>query len=132
MVAGVDEELEGQRETVLHEAGGDEGDLGVLEFDVAVADGAVAEVDGVGGRDQHLFFVGDGERNEIVSVFGEALGDGHRHRLDDAGEIGFGEVRVAKTSVENSIGRFNNRRLLRDLRRGKQAGLGHICHKVVF
>ena len=132
MVAGVDEELKGQRETVLHEPGGDEGDLGALELDVTMADGAVAEIDGVGGRDQHLFLVGDGERNKIVSVLGEAFGDRHRHRLDHAGEIGFGEVRIAKGSVEDSVGTFNNRRLLRDLRRGKQAGLGHICHKVVF
>ena len=52
-VAYVDEELEGEGEAVAEEAGGDEDAVGGgVEGDVAVADGLVAELGGVGRGDE--------------------------------------------------------------------------------
>ncbi len=50
-MADVDEEFEGEGEAVTEKAGGDEDALDVAEVDVAMADGVVGEVGGVGGGD---------------------------------------------------------------------------------
>ena len=50
-VTDVDEELEGEGEAVAEQAGGDEDSVDVVEGDVAVADGLVAEGGGVSGGD---------------------------------------------------------------------------------
>ena len=103
-MADVDEVLEGEGEAVLHEAGGDEDALGRAEADVAMADGAVAEIDGVGGSDGGLVAFADGERHEVISAAGEAIGDRHGHGLYDALQILGRDLSVSKARVADAVG----------------------------
>ena len=117
-VADVDEELEGEGEAVAEEAGGDEDAVVVAEGDVAVADGLVAELGGVGGGDHGGVGVavvarrrsvecGDrthGERDEVVDLAAEGSGDGGGDGLDHAGEIVRGEAGVAEGGVADAVG----------------------------
>ena len=67
----VDEEFEGEAEAVFDEASGEKNGLSVAEGGVAMAYGAVAQLDGKGGGDQVLAGVRDGKGNEVVGALTE-------------------------------------------------------------
>ena len=132
-MADIDEEFEGEGEAVLHEAGGDEDAFRGAEADVAVADGAVAEVDVVGGGDGGLIVFADGQRHEVPGAAGEGVGYGGGHGLHDALEVP-GPIRVSpKPGIEDAVGGLLDVRLLRHLGGGEQRYLaGDTDHKLVF
>ena len=79
-VRDIDVELEGDREAVIHEAGGDKDTLRIAQRKIAVADSAVAEQHIVAIGDQGLVAVGDGERNKVECFAGEDCGNRLRER----------------------------------------------------
>src|SRR6185437_15864426 len=89
-VAYVDEELECQGEAVAEQAGGDEDAVGAVERDVAMADGLVAEFGSIGGGDQRGFAaaaLAKRERDEVVGLSAQRVGNGYRNRLHHAFEV---------------------------------------------
>ena len=150
-VADVDEELEGEGEAVAEEAGGDEDAVVVGEGDVAVADGLVAELGGVGGGDHggvgvEVVAILDpggrssscaisgthGQRDEVVGLAGEGSGDGDGDGLDHAGEIGRGDGGVAVGGVADAVGGALQGGFASDLGGLDEPGLYAFGHKAVF
>jgi hypothetical protein len=131
-VGDVDEVFKCQGEAVLHEARGDEGELRGAEADVAMADGAVAEVDVVGGRDGSLVFFSYGEGHKVPGAAREGLRDDGGHGQDDALEIFRRNLRLPVARVKDAVGGLLDVRLLRHLSGGEQGYLGGINHKLVF
>ncbi len=106
IVRHVDEELEGEAEAVFNEARGDEDGLGRAEGGVAMADGAVAEFNGVGGRDEVFAGVGNGERNEVVGALAQRGSERGGHGADQTLEVGVGDAGFAQGGVANAVGRM--------------------------
>jgi hypothetical protein len=75
----VDEELEGQAESVLNQPCRDENSFGRPESRVAVADRAVPKLDRVGRSNHGLAGIGDGQRNKIIGAVRERGRHGGRH-----------------------------------------------------
>jgi hypothetical protein len=113
VVPHIDKELEGQRKPVLHQPGGDEDAIGAVKLHIAVAHGAIAQVDGVAGRHHRLLRLTNGERHKVVRMPGKRCGDGIRHCLHDRLELLFGDVRIGKDRVAQAIFRLPHGRLLR-------------------
>jgi len=132
VMTDVDEVLEGQGEAVLHKARGDEDAFGRAETDIAMADGAIAEIDCIGGGDGRLVAFADGERHKVVRAAGEGAGHGRRHSLHDALQVLRRDLRISEACITDAVGRLLDVRLLSDLGRGEQGHLGGINHKLVF
>ena len=147
-MADVDEELEGEGEAVAEESGGDEdgvdGSVEAIEGDVAVADGLVGELGGVGGGD-HGGFVGGsvrqggfgaacghGERDEVVGFAAEGGGDGDGDGLDHAVEVGGGKGGFAKGGEADAVGCFAHDDFAGDLGSLNEPALNTFSHKAVF
>ena len=80
-----------------------------------MADGAVAEFDGIGRRDEDLACVGDGKRNEIVSALGKRSRERGRDDADEMREIGFRDAGFAPRSIVDAVGGGTNVDLRSDL-----------------
>ena len=103
VVGYVDEELESEAEAVFDEAGGDEDGLCFSEGRVAMTDGAVTEVDGVGGGDHDFTGVGDGEGHEVVGAALEGGGEGGWDGAYEALEVGVGDAVLAPCGVVKTV-----------------------------
>lgn len=123
-VRDVDEELEAEGEAVAHEAGGDEdASLAVAELDVAVADGGLRELVGVGAGDhgglgcfglvagedvgvdvESFGGFAQGERDEVVGVGVECGRDGGGDGLEHTVEIEVGNAGFAVGGEANAVG----------------------------
>ena len=69
-----------------------------------MADGAVAQLNGVGGGDQILAGVGNGERNEVVGALAQRGGERRGDGADKPLEIAFGDAGFAPGGVVNAVG----------------------------
>ena len=67
----IDEELKGQAETVLDQPGGNKDGLGDAKSRVAVADGAIAQIDSIGRSNHGLAGVGNGQRDKVIGAAAE-------------------------------------------------------------
>ena len=132
VVGHVDEELEGQAEAVLDQAGGEKDGLGGAEDGVAMADGAVAQIDGVAGRDHGVVGVGDGQRNKVIGAMLERGRERGRDGADQALQVGVGDARLAPHGVVNSVGSLGDGHLRGDLFRRPKLDLCAARHELVF
>ena len=128
----VDEELEGQAETVLDQAGGEEDGLSGAEDGVAMADGAVAEIDAVAGSDHDFAGVGDGQGDEVVGAVVEGGGERGRDGADEMLEIGVGDAGFAPGGVVDAVGGLGDGGLRGDLLRRPEFDLCAAGHELVF
>ena len=69
-----------------------------------MADGAIAEIDGVGGRDQGFAGVGNGERNEVVGAAAQSRREGAGHGANEAFEVGVGDACFAPCGEADAVG----------------------------
>ncbi len=95
VVGHVDEELEGQAKAVLDQAGGKKNGLGRAEGRVAVADGAVAQIDRVGRGDHGFAGVGNGQRNKVIGAVGQRGGERGGHGAHQPLQIRLGDAGLA-------------------------------------
>ncbi len=103
-VSDIDVELKGDREAVIHEAGGDKDALRIAKSKIAVADGAVAEQHIVTIGNQSLVAVGDGERNEVECLAGKDGGNRLRNRTNHALQLVGGEVDFTAGGITDAVG----------------------------
>ncbi len=127
-VSDVDVELESDGKFVVHQAGGDENALRAAEFQIAMANRAVAEGNVVTVGDDGLVSLIHGEWNEVVRLAieggGDSLGNNGNHPL----HVGAGNVHLAGDGVADSVGRLRNGRVPDDFgwrARDGLSGLGH-------
>ncbi len=132
IVRHVDEELEGQAEAVFNQARGEEDGLGGAENGVAMADGAVAELDRVGGRDKVLAGVGNGEGNKVVGALAQRGSQRGGHGADKALEVGVGDAGLAPGGVADAVGRILHRDLRGNFLGMPQLDLCAAGHEFVF
>ena len=85
VVSHVDQEFEGQPKTVIDQPGGEKDTLVRANGHIAVADGAIAEVEGVNRRGDGLFTFHDDQRDEVVAALDQrwcqCAGDGSDEAL---------------------------------------------------
>ena len=104
VVGDVDEELKGEAEAVFDEAGGEEDAFDGAHGDVAMADGAVAELDGEGLGDFSGFAFGHDEGDEVVAALLERGSEAGRDGGDEALHFGVAEAGFAPGGVVESVG----------------------------
>jgi hypothetical protein len=131
VVRHVDEELEGQAEAVFDESRREKHSLNCAERHVAMADGAVAQIYGVAGRDDSGRFAGafgNDQRYEKVGAFGDGRSQRARNGADQALQIGVTDAGFAPGGVVDPVGRFGDGGGCGDLVRGPRdrgsGGLG--------
>src|SRR5208283_2661834 len=132
VVGDIDEELEGQAEAVFDEAGGEEDGLGGSERRVTMANGAVAELDVVGGGDEVFAGVGDGEGHEVVGSMAKGLRERGGNGADEALEIGVGDAGLSPGGVADAVGGLLGGHLRSDLAGVPQLNLRTAGHEFVF
>jgi GAF domain-containing protein len=106
--------------------------LGGTEDGVAMADGAVAQIDGVAGSDHGVVGVGDGQGNEVVGAMLERGSEHGGNGADQALEIGVGDARLAPHGVVNSVWRLGHGHLRGHLLRRPKLDLCAARHELVF
>ncbi len=108
-VSDIDVELKGDREAVIHQAGGDKDTLRIAQRKIAVADSAIAEQHIVAIGNQGLVAVGDGERNKVECLAGEDSSNRLRNSSDHALQLVGRKVDLAAGSITNAIGSLLHR-----------------------
>ncbi len=100
VVRHIDKKLKGQAESIFDEPRGENTASVVAKAGIAMADGAVAQLDGAGGGDQILARVaGDGERNEVVGTLAQRGGKQRGDSSDEPLNIAFGDAGFAPDGV---------------------------------
>ena len=128
----VDEEFEGQPEAVFHQAGGKEYSLGGAECSVAMADGAIAQLDVVRGRNHGLAGVGDRKGNEVVGAILECGGKQGGHAAHQALKVGLADARFAPSGETDAVGPMGNVNLRGDFLRRPEFDLRAARHEPIF
>ena len=128
----IDEELEGEAEAVFNETRGDEDGLRIAEGSVAMADGAVAQFNRVGGRDEIFAGVGNGEWNKVVSSLAQRGSQPGRYGTYQALKVRVGDASFAEGCVADAVRRILHRRLRGNFLGMPQLDLCAASHKFVF
>ena len=107
----VDVELEGDRELVVHQPGGDEHALRIAQIEIAMANRIVAKRNVIAIGDHGVLALIHGQRYKIISFSlqssGGGVGDGRDHPLQIRGSY----RDFARDGVADAIGRLRDRRL---------------------
>ena len=97
-----------------------------------MADGAVAQLDGIGWRDQVLAGIGNGERNKVVGAMASAAESAAGTAPDEALQIGVGDPRFAPRRIADPIRSLAHGDLRGHLLRMPQLDLRTAGHEIVF
>ena len=73
-----------------------------------MANGAIAEFDIVGGRNEVFAGIGNGERYKVVRPLPESTGEGRRHCAHQPLKIGFGDAGFTPGRVMDPVWRFEH------------------------
>ncbi len=132
VVSHVDKEFEGEAEAVFNEARRNKYGLRGAEGGVAMANGAVAEFDGVVGGDKVLAGVGNCQWNEVVGALVERGGERGGHGADQPLQIGVGDAVLAPGRVTDAVGGLLHGHLRGHLLRMPKFDLCTAGHEFVF
>ena len=103
----VDKKLERQAESVFDQARGKKNRFHRAENRIAMADGAVTEIDRIGRSDHRFAGVGNGQRHKVIRALLQSPGKRGRHRAHQPIEVRFGNARLAPRGVVNPVRRLN-------------------------
>ena len=132
VVGDVDKELKSQAEAVFHQPRRKKHRFRGAERGIAMADGAIAEFDGVGGRNHGLAGIGDGQGNEVVGAMGECRRERGRHRAHQAFQVGLGDACLSPRGIMNAVGGGADLNLGGHLFGMPKFDLRAACHETVF
>jgi hypothetical protein len=97
-----------------------------------MADRAIAQIDGIAGRNHGLIGVGNGQRDKVISAVLKRGRERSRHGVHKALQVRVRDARFAPHRVVNSVGGLGHSHLRGHLFRLPKLDLCAARHETVF